>query len=1179
MPPGLQRKAVVGRAGDRWEREAESAASQVASGGTAGAITPVTPSALQADRMEEEPLQAVGMAEEEQLQTQSMGEEEPLQTAPEISVPEEELADGGGIQRDSIDPATDADLENPLTHDSGAAQARSEGPTPRTAEVPQVGEGQPLPPVVRSQLEAGLGTDLGHVRVHEGAEARASADGLNARAYTHGSDIYLGSGQSMTDVGLMAHEATHVVQQAGGRGALQPARHGGVVQREGEDTPRKKTWSDDSQYDADRKVVVVPELRVPQIKRDKTRADRNGQLTEIGRSRETSQNTQWRNVVRSKTDAEVRSKLDDAAADGARDQSDIYYLRSRLHDDSLIIGTAGEIREMGVRPRWDTDGVPTRFQIDHIVEWQLGGRDDPSNYFLLEEQANMSSGSRVGPERRRKIRAVFKKARRANLEGVPADLDAAAAAGWRFQVEKYPGTLDISGRPDSNWTLDQIERGSHIKQLRPLTGEEMKAAGGSPEELSMYLDPQGGNRFGVPWGDKATTGVWNPEDGDFWFHRGGTPRRGRRPRSARRRGKNNFSVTTLQFDPTTGGSMTGTLFKKEKGVPGLQEHTETVPLSLREGLKSQDAEGSGQSWAGFSEKARFLDSIRSVLTLKGMSPITLESADLIADKGLVASGIVTSSLPIIEDADLRIVIDGTDVYVSKLFTAGDFKIPGPVDIDGADLELQFGTQGLALIGGVDFSVPNVGEGWLQGKASATTEEVDFALAGGFNFLSSLFDPAEITMKYEQGKVSGTGELGITEGKIRGLKAANVLVTYEEGVLTANGTFATSLPGVEEGTLDFRYGEDGSVFLGGTLSLGADVPGISSGTVEAELRTDAEGNWKISGAVAATPSIPGVTSQITGTYEDGLVTLETTVAYERGMAAGSLRVGVTNRALNEAGVPTGEPGEQLSAFGGGSVTLTMAPWLQATAGISLLPNGEIEVSGEIGLPDALDIFPRREVNKELLSIGLDIPIFGVAAAGQRVGVFARVGGGVNLMAFFGPAQLTNLALGVTWNPDREADTTVTGGATFELPAGAGLRVNVNASLGAGIPLVSAQLGLELGGLLGIESMVRAGIEMNWSPANGLVLDAMAEAKASPVFRFDITGFALVELDLWLKTITLFERRWELAAVEIGSGLELGMKFPLHYEEGQPFEPSIADVELTYPTINPTQLLGDVVDSFV
>ncbi|HEU0301106.1 MAG TPA: DUF4157 domain-containing protein, partial [Longimicrobium sp.] len=85
------------------------------------------------------------------------------------------------------------------------------------------GPGAPLPPTVRATLESRLGRDLGGVRIHDDAGANRSAARLHARAFTHGADIWLGAGESAHDVRLMAHEATHVVQQGAAAPRGEPA--------------------------------------------------------------------------------------------------------------------------------------------------------------------------------------------------------------------------------------------------------------------------------------------------------------------------------------------------------------------------------------------------------------------------------------------------------------------------------------------------------------------------------------------------------------------------------------------------------------------------------------------------------------------------------------------------------------------------------------------------------------------------------------------------------------------------------------------------------------------------------------------------------------------------------------------------------------------------------------------
>jgi hypothetical protein len=80
--------------------------------------------------------------------------------------------------------------------------------------VARQGGGRPLDRAVRERIEPHVGMDLGSVRVRDGPDAAAAAHALHARAFTSGSTIFLAAGSSSADLGLMAHEATHVAQQA-----------------------------------------------------------------------------------------------------------------------------------------------------------------------------------------------------------------------------------------------------------------------------------------------------------------------------------------------------------------------------------------------------------------------------------------------------------------------------------------------------------------------------------------------------------------------------------------------------------------------------------------------------------------------------------------------------------------------------------------------------------------------------------------------------------------------------------------------------------------------------------------------------------------------------------------------------------------------------------------------------
>src|SRR5688572_7996847 len=74
-------------------------------------------------------------------------------------------------------------------------------------------------------MEARLGADFRDVRVHSDQSSAASAESLEANAYTAGRDIYFGAGKyaptSQEGQHLLAHELTHVQQQAAGKTPLE----------------------------------------------------------------------------------------------------------------------------------------------------------------------------------------------------------------------------------------------------------------------------------------------------------------------------------------------------------------------------------------------------------------------------------------------------------------------------------------------------------------------------------------------------------------------------------------------------------------------------------------------------------------------------------------------------------------------------------------------------------------------------------------------------------------------------------------------------------------------------------------------------------------------------------------------------------------------------------------------
>ncbi|MFO1272444.1 MAG: DUF4157 domain-containing protein [Rubrivivax sp.] len=120
------------------------------------------------------------------------------------------LTGGEAVDRVTVGRSDDASEREA---DAAARRASAEGSAPAPAQRQVQGGTKPLGRTLRSRLERSLGAALPEVRVHDDAASHSASRALGARAFSTGRDIWLGAGESANDLALMAHEATHVVQQ------------------------------------------------------------------------------------------------------------------------------------------------------------------------------------------------------------------------------------------------------------------------------------------------------------------------------------------------------------------------------------------------------------------------------------------------------------------------------------------------------------------------------------------------------------------------------------------------------------------------------------------------------------------------------------------------------------------------------------------------------------------------------------------------------------------------------------------------------------------------------------------------------------------------------------------------------------------------------------------------------
>jgi hypothetical protein len=1025
------------------------------------------------------------------------------------------------------------------------------------------GMGDPLSKDALADMRARFGRDFSAVRVHTDAEAAALCAQVRARAFTVGNDVFFAPGELApeTERGreLLAHELAHVVQQSGG--ATRKLMRNETATGE---TPPPAPTLTDSFNDPSRgridtgtdKLIRIRQLRVPDFKlrffnqfRARDTVYWRPNVAAGGQSREerTQQRTVWEDAVQSAADRHADRLLRRSHRTQQGNQS-VYYL-SYNGGNSFLIGNEDDIKVRMRRPTWTGEGRPQAFQVDHQVEDQLGGPDAIGNMWLLDAHTNQSAGPTLAGEIDRTVSGFIDHVQDRVLDP-PADVDEARRT-YRVEFERFAGGLGGYGNltPLTNYYLRRdIERGRHLRNVRPMSQRDIDRSGlldGDAEHIDLFPNTIGGYRYRLVFDPASSTYT---QESRIGLSGGSNSVSGQ-----------NFDIQSVSYNAA---DHTGSLIIQVPGVGKAERMgvdpvtTDPIPILPLPGIE----------WGGRFDKNALKRTVAAkVQAFPGLSPLRLDDVDL-DDQGVTMQGQITPNIPLLRDSSINFAVQGEQFQVWKTFTGPELNLPGPLQITSTSLTLTGSNQGFSLSGRAKLEIANLGEGYLAAEAGTSFEgAAGFAVEGGFSFDTSLFDPAEVTLRYADGALSGSGTLGIPEGKVPGVRSATIRADYARDRFSATGEAELAVPGVERGTLTLTHSEEEGTTIGGTFTLSGDIPGIRGGEIGAEITRRPEGEgYKVSASGEAQPDIPGVDSTLSVEYDDGAFTASVTASYARGMLSGEIEAGATNRTLNAEGEPTGDPGEEILVYGGGEVTIQIAPWLQGTAGIRFAPDGEVTVTGRIGLPSQIEIFPRQEVDRRIFSIAVQAPII--------PGIVAEIGGGLSAQAGIGPGVIDRLELGIEYNPAHEEDTHVTGDGHLNVPADAGLRLSVRAGIGLGITGASATGGLEIGGTLGIEGAAEASVHVDWMPSRGLEINARVGVHAQPAFTFDISGYVSVRV----LGFSVYDETWELASYRLGSDYRFGISLPVRYREGEPFDISLSDVEFEIPDIDTDELLSSLID---
>ncbi len=1151
--PFIQPSLKVGQPGDKYEVEADQMADQIVQQGRAqntsqetffSASDSVNAKSLNssggffgagtsAEKSEEEEVQMKAEDRQNDLLVQNSVDNDVVSSIPalqansigsaeeeQVKEPEEEEV----LQTESIvQKSTDIAEEEP------ELQTRSDSPNNASSVESSLestkGGGSPMSGDTKSEMESGFGADFGSVRIHTGNDAVQMSENLNAQAFTHGNDIYFNDGNYNpgTESGkhLLAHELTHTVQQ------------GASVQRKMIQKQENDTTAENPEDIL--KKFYLPAVKARHLSLYQTWASQGKLKRFQGYSRgRPNQISVWKNHFWDKMQNTERLGLHEEFS-GVK--------KIKTPGDKEIRGRRATLLKKLTIANWDKRGrvLDNTMEVDHIIELQTGGwpnsttPNEIENMELLDKSSNATAGAKTKSNIVAIVRNYLEASGESNTQSDAETYMAANTINFE-QVELGQGDFAGQRGESQYWTREEIEQGLHLNDLEDLgnIGEP-----GSPTEFALMT----------------------PDDGylmELFPHE-----------------ENSLSI---QLGPDNA---------KSKAVAGMKISN----ISLNSGYDSVAADlPMGQITANWdlpsdfnapegpftipvkksiSQYAGKVGDVPSMgMDFEYLSPIELSGEFGINEEGFFAEGRLTPSVEFLRGAALVVGVRGTEAYFAAEYSPSDLNIPVPgLTIDSSSLSVGYSTvAGFGVDGSIEFQMDPIGSGAIE---AGFNQENGLRLRGDITFDERLFGRSEASarMAYENGLWSIGGTLTIPRNKVPGVKTATISVDFsEESGLSATGDAELDIPGIDQGTLSINYGDEG-FSISGDFNLSSEIPGIQGGTVSARVgKQEGTEGYDIMISGTAQPDIPGIDSTLTVSYENGALTIEGQAAYERGMLSGNVRVGATNRTIGEDGQPTGEPDDTMRVYGGGDLTLQLTPWLEATAGVQFLPNGEMEVTGRIGLPSAVDVFDRREFRRSLFTVPtVEIPIFAIPLGPRSIGLVAQISGGLDFSAGFGPGQLREVYAEVTYNPDREDETEIHGHGEFAIPADAGLTLRGDLGLGVSIAIASLSGGIELAGTLGLEGEASAMVDLSWSPQTGVVLDAEGRITVNPKFVFDVNAFARASLGIgWFSISETW--RYNLASFSWGPDIQFGLVFPVHYQEDQPFDISFDDIEVIYPDLD-------------
>ncbi len=1043
--------------------------------------------------------------------------------------------------------------------------------------------GAALDQAARAFMEQRFGRDFSAVRIHVGPRGARAADALNARAFTYGEHIVFASGEYRpgTESGarLLAHELAHVAQQ----GAAPP--HAGV-----RDTPARSRDESMAQTSAPASITRRPAVSNARVARPSASHTNAPPITRsapsIARAKKPESNTP----------AEVKIEVPSAGELGKvpfkvkrKDPTDgsITGLRTFVVDRLLVPSTKGPkaadlynaFADSGAltstikladdpqaalwqkragttqlqnrwldRFDWNTDNADENWkkagggdafpkvgtitcQMDHVVELQLGGNNTNENIQALDPDANQSSGgtiwaelsglaSAIGESKEfdteglEQVRFVFKKA-------LPHGAAKAPAA-------KCKGTQPTCIAVDQCAASVKVDKAKGGAATKPYV---LATAAGHQTEMTVpkeFVDKR------VAGQSVAFTELGNNAAATlipgllFVTLRHGEGKRDVIDASIDTRGKTRLPIGF-------GAGETG------KGRKGAQV---TLNVAPRTGIvKLADA-----------THAR----IKFYYDYLSPGEITKLTE---TENGIDFSGYIQPSVPMLGRLDVAYKSQDGSFALVKQIDPKSLKSPLPnAKITEASLSLGLAPT-LSAQGVLAFEYVPGGKRLLDAKLTASADEKGLRLKGDLNaHLPGVEATGTVEYSKDEGWKGGvTAHAADLQKKFKWVKSGDVSVGFKSAAagvaIDAQGTVTLDLPRVTNASLTLRNAENRWMFKGkGTF----DIPRMNP----VDLYIEYDGDHLEAALDNVGFKYKGLDAKLNVRYRDGRFSGKGSLEFSKGRAHGKLEIELL-------------PTEKFT--GNGSVTILVREGVEATGTVALDKEEKLHVGGKLAFVKPIHLFDGFGGEATLLKAGISIPIPGASIG--PIGLKARIEGELSAGYKIGPGEIRNASAEADFDP-LEDDTNFSFkiGGQLWIGASAHITGSITGSVVLDVLVAEVSGNLTVSATAQLNGEVLSNVTLTYEKS---VYTMSADFAASLALAIRLALEASVRASAGIGPFKVeTEKKWTLAQRTFDTGMKLGIavKKPLTYSSDKGLDvPSVSDIEVTKPDLDPSTLLQNVFGS--